>query len=115
MPTDYTLKRSVLDNNRIQKVAKKMIDESGQDRKLALDNLQYFKDMVAENPNDSTAKSLIVDCMKLAQQSKDKVIKVIDLMIKLEDKNTSANTKATGAGSQNIFSALDQLSDGKKL
>ena len=112
MPTEYKLKRSVLDNNRIQKVAKKLIDESGQDRKLALDNLQYFKDMVQENPNDSTAKSLIVDCMKLAQQSKDKVIKVIDLMIKLEDKTSTQKTKASGSSEQNMFNALDELSDG---
>ena len=96
MPSQYILKKPVMDINRLQKTAKKLIDESSEDRSLALEMVQYYKDMVEDNPNDNTSKSLIVDCLKLAQSSKDKVIKVVDLLIKMEaSSNKANNTKAS--------------------
>ncbi len=112
MPSQYILKKPVMDINRLQKTAKKLIDESSEDRSLALEMVQYYKDMVEDNPNDNTSKSLIVDCLKLAQSSKDKVIKFVDLLIKMEaSSNKANNTKATGSESASVFSALEELSN----
>ena len=101
-----------MDPNRLQKIAKKLIDESSEDRKLALDTMRYFRDMVEDNQMDSTAKGLIVDCLKLAQSSKDKTIRILDLLLKLEKQTVdSETTKAAGKQSQNVFSVLNELSE----
>ena len=112
MPSDYILKKPVMDMNRIQKTAKKLMEESSEDRSLALEMVRYYKDMVEDNPNDNTSKSLIVDCLKLAQSSKDKIIKVMDLLVKMEaSTQKSKATKATGNDSTSVFSALEELSN----
>ena len=112
MPSEYVLKRPVMDINRIQKTAKKLIDESSEDRSLALDMMHYYRDMVEANPNDNTSKSLMVDCLKLAQSSKDKVIKIMDLLVKMEAATTKTkNTKTTGGDTASVFSALEELSN----
>ena len=49
MPREYKLKNPVLDQNRIQKYAKKILDESADDRQLALEAYRYFKEMVDTN------------------------------------------------------------------
>ena len=112
MPSEYILKKPVMDPNRLQKIAKKLIDESSEDRSLALEMVKYYKDMVEGNPNDNTSKSLIVDCLKLAQSSKDKVIRVMDLLVKMEAAVTkSNNTKASGSDAASVFRTLEELSN----
>ena len=112
MPSEYILKKPVMDMNRIQKTAKKLMEESSEDRSLALEMVKYYKDMVEDNPNDNTSKSLIVDCLKLAQSSKDKIIKVMDLLVKMEaSTQKSKATKATGSDTASVFSALEELSN----
>jgi len=88
MPSDYVLKRNVMDSNRIKKIAKRVIEDCHTDRKLALECYKYFKNMVDENPTDSVAKNLMTDCLKLAQTSKTNVIKVMDLIVKLESRGS---------------------------
>ena len=100
MPSQYILKNSPLDKNRIQKVCKKLIDEGNEDR--------FFRQMLDENPQDAAAKNLMVDCLKLAQTSKTSTLKVVDLLIKLE----SAQTKgADKADMDSLYSQLDNLTD----
>ena len=60
MPKEYILKRPVLDQNRLQKYAKKILDESSDDRQLALDAYRYFKDMVDENPIPSNTMTTAI-------------------------------------------------------
>ena len=106
MPTNYVLKKPAMDPNRIQKISKKLLDECSEDRNLALEAYRYFKDMVDENPRDTSAKSQMVDCLKLAQSSKNNIIKLVDLLIKLETTKSQA-----GEGSESsIFSQLDGIS-----
>lgn len=108
MPSQYILKNSPLDKNRIQKVCKKLIDEGNEDRDLALETHRFFRVMLDENPQDAAAKSLMVDCLKLAQTSKTSTLKVVDLLIKLE----SAQTKgADKADMDSLYSQLDNLTD----
>ena len=108
MPSQYTLKYSPIDKNRIQKVCKKVIEEADEDRQLALDTHRFFREMLADNPQDAAAKNLMVDCLKLAQTSKVGKLKVIDLLIKLEAAQARGAEKSE---SDSLYSQLDNLTD----
>jgi ribosomal protein L5 len=106
MPTVYKLKTSPMDRNRIEKVCKKVIDDSTEDRKLALEAHRFFRQMVDENPQDASAKSLMVDCLKLAQTSKTNTIKIVDLLVKME----AAVAKGDKGDADSLYAQLDTLS-----
>jgi len=108
MPSPYVLKNSPIDKNRIQKVCKKVLDEANEDRKLALETHRFFRQMLDENPQDASAKSLMVDCLKLAQTSKTSTLKIIDLLIKLDTAQLSGSNKADV---DTIYSQLDKLTN----
>ena len=82
------------------------MDDSKEDRVLALEAHRYFRDMVENNRQDSVAKNLMIDCLKLAQSSKTNTIKAVDLLVKLEDTFAKGNPK----DAQTIFNQLDKLS-----
>ena len=42
MPSTYVLKNSPIDRNRLHKVCKKVIDEANEDRKFALDTIDFL-------------------------------------------------------------------------
>lgn len=108
MPSQYILKNPPIDKNRVQKICKKVIDEANDDRKLALDAHRFFREMIDENAQDSTAKNLMVDCLKLAQTAKGSILKVVDLLIKLD----TAQLKTTDKGeTDSLYSQLDSLTD----
>jgi len=112
MATQYVPKTSHMSVTRIQKIAKDLVGESKIDRDLALEAHRYFKKMVEENPQDSTAKQLMVDCLKVAQASKNNVIKVLSLVAKMNMDTTviQDKTKASTKGTENsVFSELDNL------
>ena len=108
MPSPYVLKNPPMDKNRIQKVCKKVLDEAGEDRKLALEAHRFFRQMLDENPQDATAKNLLVDCLKLAQTSKTSTLKIIDLLIKLD---TAQSNNAGKAETDSLYSQLEKLTD----
>ena len=107
MPSPYILKKPPIDSNRLQKTCKKVIDEANDDRQLALETHRFFREMLDENPQDATAKNLMVDCLKLAQTSKNSILKVVDLLIKLE----SVQTKVMDSklDSDTLYTQLDDL------
>tara|TARA_Y100000034_G_C6773631_1_gene345265 strand:+ start:172 stop:501 length:330 start_codon:yes stop_codon:yes gene_type:complete len=109
MTTTYHLKRNVMDPNRIRKIAKKLLEECTEDRSLALETYAYFKEMVDNNPTDGVAKNLMTDCLKLAQTSKVTVIKLMDLVAKIE----ALESKKEGSSSS-MFGELAKLTDEKK-
>tara|TARA_R110000824_G_scaffold339503_1_gene526021 strand:+ start:190 stop:525 length:336 start_codon:yes stop_codon:yes gene_type:complete len=108
MPSEYKLKNGVLDANRLQKHAKKIIEDANEDRSLALEAYRYFKNMVDENPQDSVAKAQMVDCLKLAQTSKTNIVKVIDLVVKID--TLKEKEKASSPSLANVFNHLESLS-----
>jgi len=110
MVTNYIPKNNPLGGTRLQKIAKKLIEESNEDRTLALDTHRFFRQMVDENPQDSAAKNLMVDCLKVAQGSKNNVIKVIGLMIKMEE-SSNDRTLTSSQSPASVFSELDNLSN----
>jgi len=82
------------------------MEEGSEDRKLALETHRFFRQIVDENPQDATAKNLMVESLKLAQSSKTTTLKVIDLLIKLENNSTKESEKVDTAS---LFSQLDNL------
>jgi len=91
MPKIYTPKQSYFSELRVQKMAKDVVRDSTQDRKLALEAFEYFKNMVADNPLDDKAKAEMSKALDLAQGANDKVVKILDLMLKM----TQAEMKTT--------------------
>jgi hypothetical protein len=109
MPKEYILKRPVLDQNRLQKYAKKILDEASEDRQLALEAYRYFKEMVDENPQDSVAKQQMADCLKLAQTSKTSALKVMDILIKFE--SATAKTEHSSSSPASLFNRIEELAN----
>tara|TARA_R100001082_G_scaffold75339_1_gene43604 strand:- start:3007 stop:3321 length:315 start_codon:yes stop_codon:yes gene_type:complete len=83
MPKIYTPKTSYFSEQRVQKMAKDVVRDSVEDRKLALEAFNYFKEMVADNPLDDKAKQEMSKALDLAQGANDKVVKILDLMLKM--------------------------------
>jgi len=108
MVTTYVPKNAILGPTRIQRIAKKLIEEATEDRKLALEAHRFFRRMVDENPTDASAKALMVETLKVAQNSKVNVIKILDLVSKLEVNNEN-KTKASKGTENSVFSELDNL------
>ena len=110
MPTTYIPKTPYLAQTKIHKLAKKLIDESDEDRALALEAHRYFKQRIEENPADNVSKALMVDCLKVAQSSKQNAIKVLAMMNKMNETKEPEQTKASGK-TESVFSELDNMAD----
>jgi len=109
MPTNYIPKNSILGPTRVQRIAKKLIDEAGEDRTLALEAHRFFRAMVDANPQDAAAKNLMVDSLKVAQASKNNVVKILNLVIKMEENTAETRTKASKGAENSVFNELDNL------
>ena len=108
MPSNYIPKNSLLGPTRVQRIAKKLIDEAAEDRQLALDAHRFFRQMVDENPQDAASKGLMVDALKVAQASKNNVVKILNLVVKMEESNNTA-TKNSKGPENSVFTELDNL------
>ena len=110
MVTTYIPKNLVLGPTRIQKIAKKLIEEAGEDRQFALEAHRFFREMVDENPQDAAAKNLMVDSLKVAQASKNNVVKILGLLVKMNDAANSGDISKGGVTMGNtVFSELDNM------
>jgi len=113
MSKEYVLRRSPFDKNRMLKIGKNILEEASEDRQLALESHRYFKDMVEQSENtDNDAKRLLVDCLKLAQSSKNNSIKALSLMVKLEELGTQSQDG--NDASVISFNDLENLADAKR-
>lgn len=104
MPSPYTPKTSYFSELRVQKMAKEVIKDSSEDRRLALEAFEYFKEMVANNPLDDKAKAEMSKALDLAQGANDKVVKILDLMLKMTQAEMKSNPKTTTT----LFEDLDR-------
>jgi hypothetical protein len=100
MVSNYTPKKSPLTKNRIHKIAKNLIEESFEDRKAAMEAFKYFKEKVDLFHGDremrevvSKAEQCMVDCLKLAAQSREKALRGIEIAIKAENKFAAKDRK----------------------
>ena len=83
MPKIYTPKTNYFSEARVQKMAKDVVRDCISDRKSALEAFEYFKEMVDDNPLDDKAKTEMSKALDLAQGANDKVVKILDLMLKM--------------------------------
>lgn len=93
MVTNYKLKRSPVEPNRIRKTVKQLMQDSADDRKLALETYAKFKRDADDEALDmqlrTNAQKLMVESLKLAQSSKVSVAKLMDLLVKYEIHNSA--------------------------
>jgi hypothetical protein len=83
MVRNYVPKRAYFSETRVQKMAKEVIKDCQDDRDKALELFSYFMKLVETNPEDDKSKSEMSKALDLAQSSNDKVVKLLDLMLKM--------------------------------
>ena len=112
MPRQYTPKADTFNVSRILKTCKDIVKEAQEDRRVAIETHDYFKGIVDNREDDTPpnpkAMELMVECLKVAQNSKNNVVKILNLAAKLEEGNKAEKTKASGKGGQYIFDLLEK-------
>ena len=83
MPREYIPKKSFFEPTRIHKIAKDVVKDCREDRERALQTFEYFKDLITSNPEDDKAKAELVHALGLSMDSNDKIVKILDMMIKM--------------------------------
>ena len=82
---NYIPKTSYFAPSRLEKIAKDVISECKDDRQRALENFEYFKNLVDADPSDQKSKQEMARSLLLAQSANEKVVKLIDLMLKRQE------------------------------
>lgn len=107
------MKTNPLSKNRLNKLAKKIIDESEEDRTRALAAFDYFKDKVDTFHTDElmekvvvAAEKCMVDSLCAINESRTKMIKALELLNKLAQ-NTRGNDTDMEADNPLSFEDLD--------
>ena len=107
----YIPKNSYFSSTRVQKLAKEVIKDAQQDRARALEAFDYFKKMVEVNPEDAKAKAEMNKSLQLSQDSNDKVVRILDMMLKM----TQAEMKTSPAKQTDTSLTFESLrNNGKK-
>jgi len=83
MVRNYIPKKRFFESARIHKIAKEVVADCREDRKLALDTFSFFQGIISLNPEDDKAKSEMVHALGLSQDANDKIVKILDMMIKM--------------------------------
>ena len=106
MPREYVLKTNPLDENRIRKIAKALIDDAQVDRQLALEAYRFFKGLAEENPGDNVAKNQMGSLLKVLQSTHTKTVDALNSLLKLEDLNIKKSRETKTDSSDNIYDLL---------
>tara|TARA_R100000008_G_scaffold20079_1_gene10439 strand:- start:1242 stop:1577 length:336 start_codon:yes stop_codon:yes gene_type:complete len=83
MVRNYIPKKRFFEAPRIHKIAKDILTDCKEDRGRALETFEYFKNLVTANPEDDKAKAEMIHALGLSQDANDKIVKVLDMMIKM--------------------------------
>tara|TARA_Y100000310_G_scaffold120174_1_gene118916 strand:+ start:35232 stop:35570 length:339 start_codon:yes stop_codon:yes gene_type:complete len=83
MVRNYIPKKPFFEATRIHKIAKDVIRDCKDDRDRALETFTYFKGIVSSDPEDDKSKTEMVHALGLSQDANDKIVKVLDMMIKM--------------------------------
>tara|TARA_Y100000310_G_scaffold305243_1_gene345181 strand:+ start:346 stop:681 length:336 start_codon:yes stop_codon:yes gene_type:complete len=106
MPREYVLKTNPLDENRIKKIAKTLIDDAQIDRDLTLEAYRFFRNLADENPQDNVAKNQMGSLLKVLQSTHTKTVDALNSLLKLEDLNIKKNRETKTDSSENIYDLL---------
>ena len=102
MPSHYTPKNRYFSEGRVQKLAKDVVRDCIDDRKRALKAFEYFQKMVVDNPLDDKAKAEMSKALDLAQGANDKVVKVLDLMLKMTQVEMKSSPEESNLSFENL-------------
>lgn len=83
MARNYIPKTSYFAEHRIQKIAKDIIGDCKEDRDRALEVFEFFQKMVASNHEDDKSKAEMSKALELSQDANNKIVKVLELMLKM--------------------------------
>lgn len=83
MVRTYIPKKRFFEPTRIHKIAKEVVADCREDRERALETYSYFKKMISLNPEDDKAKTEMLHALGLSQDANDKIVKILDMMIKM--------------------------------
>jgi len=83
MPREYIPKKSFFEPTRIHKIAKEVLKDCRDDRNRALETFAYFQGLIDQNPEDDKSKAELVHALGLSMDSNDKIVKILDMMIKM--------------------------------
>ena len=98
MVRNYIPKKSFFEPNRIHKIAKDILKDCGTDRDRALETFEFFKNMVVDNPYDDKAKTELIHALNLSMDANDKIVKILELMIKM----TQSEMKSAPSKPENL-------------
>ena len=107
MVTTYLPKRPVFNKISIQRLIKTMLKENEEDRKNALDASQFFRRRIddIEDGNDED-KKLYVECLKLAANVKTYGIRLMDTLVKVEEK---LGSEPAAGGKETALTSFNEL------
>jgi hemerythrin superfamily protein len=100
----YIPKTSYFATTRIEKLAKALISDCSEDRKRSLEAFAYFKRMVETDVSDDKSKTEMNKSLQLSQDANDKVVKVLDMMIKLKQSEIKATSQSDAKKEKDSFS-----------
>lgn len=106
MPREYILKSNPLDENRIKRIAKTLIEDAKVDRQLTLEAYRFFKGLAEENPQDNVAKNQMGSLLKVLQSTHTKTVDALNSLLKLEDLNIKKNRETKVSPSDSIYDLL---------
>lgn len=106
----YTPRLRYLSRERVDKIAKDILGQCTEDRKLALEGYKYFKQRVDQPEGGEVSnadKALMLECLKIAQAAKRDSVKIVEVFAKASEQVASANPADK---SQNVsFNDLDEM------
>ena len=95
-----------------------MIQESSEDRALALASYKYFKDRVDVNFGDrdqreviSVAEKCMVDSLKIANDARFKAVKLLDILAKFELKENKPVVSTESEIEDEAEASFDEIND----
>lgn len=80
MPSPYVPKIDPLDENRVKRMIKKIIDGADSDRNLAKETFDYFKAKVDTDTEDQSSKVQMTKCLQLMQSAGDRVTELLKMV-----------------------------------
>lgn len=109
MTRTYIPKTSFFQPTRIHKIAKDLIEDCKEDRGRALETFKYFKKLIDVDATDDKAKAEMVHALGLTQDANDKIVKILEMMIKMTQSEQKSHTGSSKSGENISFEDLRKM------
>lgn len=115
MAQNYKPKKNYISQTRLEKLIKDLIEDCKEDRRIALSVVKDFQNAL-EATNIVDLSINIIDALKLAQESNEKIVKLIEIASKITikeiDAETKVKTKPTSSEASLSFEDLSKNTNG---